>query len=245
MKILINIDCGEGFGVYKKDEEELIKNAHLINVACGFHAGDPDTMRETVKLAKKYGVLVGAHPSYPDLVGFGRRSIKMTPEEIENIVLYQIGALYSFLRAEGLNLNHVKPHGALYNDSVKDEKIAEAIGKGVSLFDKNLYLIGLSGSRQVEVWENMGLKVLKEVYIDRAYNDDGTLVPRSKPNSVIYDLNLIEERSRLLIESQEIISINNKRIKMEIETICLHSDTQNSLEILKLLRKSLYRFFCD
>lgn len=239
MKILINIDCGESFGVYRKDDEELIKNAHLINVACGFHAGDPDTMRETIKLAKKYGVLVGAHPSYPDLVGFGRRSIKMTPEEIENIVLYQIGSLYSFLKAEGLNLNHVKPHGALYNDSVKDEKIAEAIGKGVSLFDKNLYLIGLSGSKQVEVWENMGLKVLKEVYIDRAYNDDGTLVPRSKPNSVIYDLNLIEGRLKLLIESQEIISINNKRIKMEIETICLHSDTQNSLEILKLLRKSL------
>lgn len=238
-KILINIDCGESFGVYRKDEEELIKNAHLINVACGFHAGDPDTMRETVKLAKKYGVLVGAHPSYPDLVGFGRRSIKMTPEEIENIVLYQIGSLYSFLKAEGLNLNHVKPHGALYNDSVKDEKIAEAIGKGVFLFDKNLYLIGLSGSKQVEFWENMGLKVLKEVYIDRAYNDDGTLVPRSKPNSVIYDLNLIEGRLKLLIESQEIISINNKRIKVEIETICLHSDTQNSLEILKLLRKSL------
>lgn len=238
-KILINIDCGESFGVYRKDEEELIKNAHLINVACGFHAGDPDTMRETVKLAKKYGVLVGAHPSYPDLVGFGRRSIKMSPEEIENIVLYQIGALYSFLKAEGLNLNHVKPHGALYNDSVKDEKIAEAIGKGVSLVDKNLYLIGLSGSKQVEVWENMGLKVLKEVYIDRAYNDDGTLVPRSEPNSVISDLNLIEERLKILIEKGEILSINGKPLKLDYDTLCLHSDTPNSLKIMKFITINL------
>lgn len=238
-KILINIDCGEGFGVYKKDEEELIKNADLINVACGFHAGDPDTIRETIRIAKKYSVLIGAHPSYQDLVGFGRRSIKMSPKEIENIVLYQIGALYSFLKAEGLNLNHVKPHGALYNDSIKEEKIAEAIGKAVYLFDKNLYLIGLANSKQIEIWKIMNLNVLNEVYIDRAYNDDGTLVSRSEPNSVINDLNLIEERLKILLESKEIVTINKKRIKLEIDTICLHSDTPNSLEILKLLRKYL------
>lgn len=238
-KILINIDCGESFGIYKKDEEELIKNADLINVACGFHAGDPDTIRETIKIAKKYGVLVGAHPSYPDLVGFGRRSIKMTPQEIENIILYQIGALYSFLKAESLNLNHVKPHGALFNDSIKDEKIAEAIGKAISLFDKNLYLIGLSTSKQIEVWERMDLKVLNEVYIDRAYNDDGTLIPRSEPNSVITDLNLIEDRLKKILDSQEIITINKRRVKLKIDTICIHSDTPNSIEILKLLRKYL------
>lgn len=239
-KILINIDCGESFGIYKKDEEELIKNADLINVACGFHAGDPDTIRETIKIAKKYGVLVGAHPSYPDLVGFGRRSIKMTPQEIENIILYQIGALYSFLKAESLNLNHVKPHGALFNDSIKDEKIAEAIGKAISLFDKNLYLIGLSTSKQIEVWERMDLKVLNEVYIDRAYNDDGTLIPRSEPNSVITDLNLIEDRLKKILDSQEIITINKRRVKLKIDTICIHSDTPNSIEILKLLRKYLW-----
>ncbi|MDI6860934.1 MAG: 5-oxoprolinase subunit PxpA [Caldisericia bacterium] len=238
-KILINIDCGESFGIYKKDEEELIKNADLINVACGFHAGDPDTIRETIKIAKKYDVLVGAHPSYPDLVGFGRRSIKMTPQEIENIILYQIGALYSFLKAESLNLNHVKPHGALFNDSVKEEKIAEAIGKAISLFDKNLYLIGLSTSKQIEVWEMMDLKVLNEVYIDRAYNDDGTLIPRSEPNSVITDLNLIEDRLKNILDSQEIITINKRRVKLKIDTICVHSDTPNSIEILKLLRKYL------
>ncbi|MCX8095456.1 MAG: LamB/YcsF family protein [Caldisericia bacterium] len=239
-KILINIDCGEGFGIYRNEfEEELIKNADLVNIACGFHAGDPDIMRETVKIAKKYNVLVGAHPSYPDLVGFGRRSIKMTPQEIENLVLYQIGALYSILKIEKLCLNHVKPHGALYNDSVKDPKIAEAIGRAVSLFDNNLYLIGLSGSKQVEIWKNMGLKVLNEVYIDRAYNDDGTLVPRSEPHSVISDLKIIEERLINLIKKGEILSINGNSIKLKCETLCLHSDTPHSLEIIKLVRNLL------
>jgi len=238
-RVLINIDCGEGFGIYKKDEEELIKNSDLINVACGFHAGDPNIMRETVKIAKKYGVLVGAHPSYPDLNGFGRRSIKMSPYEIENIVIYQIGSLFSFLSVEGLKLNHVKPHGALYNDSIKDENIARAIGKGVMLFDKDLYLIGLSNSKQVEVWESMGLKVLREVYIDRAYNDDGTLVSRGEPNSVISDLNLIEERVKSLIYKGEILSKSGKIIKIHFDTLCLHSDTPNSIEILKLVRKFL------
>jgi len=239
-KILINIDSGENFSIYKNpNEEELIKNCDLINIACGFHSGDPDNLRETVKLVKNYGKLAGAHPSYPDLLGFGRRSMKLSPSEIENIIIYQLGALSGFLKVEGLFLNHVKPHGALFNDSVKDEKIAEAIGRGVFLFDKNLKMIGLSGSNQVKIWESMGLKVLNEVYIDRAYSDDRTLVPRSKNGSVINDLNLIEDRIKTLLKSQEIITISGNRIILEIDTICLHSDTPNALKILKLLRKYL------
>ncbi len=239
-KILINIDSGENFSIYKNpNEEELIKESDLINIACGFHSGDPDNLRETVKIIKIYGKIPGAHPSYPDLFGFGRRSMKLTPFEIENIIIYQLGALSGILKVEGLSLNHVKPHGALYNDSVKDELVAEAIGRGVYLFDKNLKMIGLSCSKQVEVWKKIGLQVLNEVYIDRAYNDDGTLVPREKGGSVITDLNLIEDRIKILLKSQEIITISGNRIKLEIDTICLHSDTPNSLEILKILRKYL------
>lgn len=239
-KILINIDSGENFSIYKNPvEEELIKNCDLINIACGFHSGDPDNLKETVKLVKKYGKPAGAHPSYPDLLGFGRRSMKLSPSEIENIIIYQLGTLSGFLKVEGLFLNHVKPHGALYNDSVKDEIITEAIGRGVLLFDKNLKMIGLSGSNQVKIWESMGLQVLNEVYIDRAYSDDGTLVPRSKNGSVITDLNLIEDRIKTLLKSQKIITISGNRIILEIDTICLHSDTPNALKILKLLRKYL------
>lgn len=236
-RILINIDCGENFSIYKNpNEEELIKYGDLINIACGFHSGDPNSIRETVKIVKKYNKLPGAHPSYQDLVGFGRRSMKLTQKEIENIIIYQLGALSGFLKVEGLALNHVKAHGALYNDSIKDEKVAEAIGNGVFLFDRNLFLIGLSNSKQVEIWKEMGLKVLGEVYIDRGYNDNGTLVPRSEKGSVIDDLNLIEKRIKDLLKYGEIESINGKKIKIPFETICLHSDTPNSIEILKLIR---------
>lgn len=240
-KILINIDCGEGFGIYKNpNEEELIKNSDLINVACGFHAGDPDKMREVVQLAKKYGVLIGTHPSYLDLIGFGRRSMKLSFKEIENIIIYQIGALYGFLKAEGLTLNHVKPHGALYNDSIKDENIAEAIGKGVILFDKNIKMIGLSMSNQVKVWKSMGLEVLNEVFIDREYNDDGTLLPRTNPNAVITDLIKIENRVKLLAKEGKIISISNKSLMVDCDTICIHSDTSHSEKILKVVKKVLF-----
>ncbi|MGB9749470.1 MAG: 5-oxoprolinase subunit PxpA [Caldisericia bacterium] len=239
-KILINIDSGENFSIYRNPiEEELIKDSDLINIACGFHSGDPDNLRETVKIIKKYGKIPGAHPSYPDLFGFGRRSMKLSYSEIENIIIYQLGALSGFLKVEGITLNHVKPHGALYNDSVKDEVVTEAIGRGVFLFDKNLKMIGLSLSKQVEIWKKMGLQVLNEVYIDRAYNVDGTLVSREKIGSVITDLNLIEERIKNLLKSKEIITISGNRIKLEIDTICLHSDTPNSLEILKILRRYL------
>lgn len=242
-KILINIDTGEGFGIYKiPNEEILIKNSDLINVACGMHAGDPDTIRNSVKIAKKYNVLVGAHPSYPDLIGFGRRSMKLSLTEIENLIIYQLGALYGFLKVEGLSLNHVKPHGALYNDSVFDENIAEAIGKGVYLFDKNLKMIGLSMSKQIKVWKSMGLEVLNEVFIDRAYNNDGTLTPRSVDHSVISDLKLIEERVKNLIEYGEITSINGKRIKVDCDTICIHSDTQNSEKIIEKVREILDKY---
>ncbi len=235
-KILINIDCGEGFGIYKnKYEEELIKNADLINIACGFHAGDPEILREVVKLAKKNNVLVGAHPSYPDLVGFGRRSIKMTPGEIENMIIYQLGVVYAFLKVENMVLYHVKPHGALYNDSVNDEKIAEAIGKGVLLFDKNLYLVGLSSSKQIDVWENMGLKVLKEVFLDRAYFSNGTLVPRNKKDSIIFDLEKIKKRVENL-KVGKLDTIDGILINIDFDTICIHSDTPNSYLILKLAK---------
>lgn len=240
-KILINIDCGEGFGIYKNpNEEKLIKNSDLINVACGFHAGDPDKMREVVGVAKKYGVLVGAHPSYLDLIGFGRRSMKLSFKEIENIIIYQIGALSGFLKTEGLILNHVKPHGALYNDSIKDEKIAEAIGSGVMAFDKRLKMIGLSNSKQVKIWKNMGLEVLNEVFIDREYNDDGTLLPRTNPNAVINDLIKIENRVKLLAKESKIISIYNKSLKVECDTICIHSDTPNSEKILNVVKNILF-----
>ncbi len=239
-KIDINADMGEGFGHYKiGNDEELIKYVTSINVACGFHAGDPNVMRETIRLAKKYGVNVGAHPSYPDLQGFGRRSMKMRKEELINFIIYQLGALSGFLKIENMSLSHIKPHGALYNDAANDKEIALAIGEAVSLFDKNLPIVGLANSPAIKIWKKMGLRVREEVFADRNYKDDGTLVSRSEKNALLKDPEEIAKRVYNMVSERKIKTITGKKISVSFDTICIHGDTKNAPEIVRKIKEKL------
>ncbi len=239
-KIDINADMGEGFGHYKiGNDEELIKYVTSINVACGFHAGDPNVMRETIRLAKKYGVNVGAHPSYPDLQGFGRRSMKMRKEELINFIIYQLGALSGFLKIENMSLSHIKPHGALYNDAANDKEIALAIGEAVSLFDKNLPIVGLANSPAIKIWKKMGLRVREEVFADRNYKDDGTLVPRSEENALLKDPEEIAKRIYNMVSERKIKTTTGKKISVSFDTICIHGDTKNAPEIARKIKEKL------
>ncbi len=239
-KIDINADMGESFGNYKLgNDEELIKYVTSINVACGLHAGDPNVMRKTIISAKRYGVKVGAHPSYPDLQGFGRRSIKMKKEELINFIIYQLGALSGFLKAEGMSLSHVKPHGALYNDAVKNIEIAEAVGEAILLFDKELPLFGLARSNAIDIWRKMGLNVKEEVFADRNYKDDGTLVPRKEVNAVIDDPDIIAERVAFMVKKKKIKTITGKVIPVSFDTICIHGDTKNAVVSAKRIKEKL------
>jgi len=248
MRVDLNSDMGESFGRYKLGyDEELLKYVSSANIACGFHAGDPMVMEFTVKEALSRGVAIGAHPGYLDLQGFGRRSISMSPEEVEAFVLYQIGALYAFVKANGGTLRHVKPHGQLYNDANNaatrgDEGIARAIGNAVKRFDPSLILVGLSGSKMVEVWRRMGLKVAEEVFADRAYNPDGTLVSRSKPGAVIKDPDEVVKRVIRMVKYREVVAIDGSVIKnLSFDTICVHGDTPTAVELAKRIREALDR----
>lgn len=240
MKVDLNADLGESFGRYKLGlDEEVMKYITSANVATGWHAGDPLVMRKTVKLAKENGVAVGAHPGYPDLLGFGRRYMKLTYDEARNYILYQVGALYAFVRAEGIELQHVKPHGALYNALVKEEELARGVIEGIADFDKNLIFVTLSGSRPAEIAEEMGVKVAHEVFADRAYNPDGTLVPRSKPGAVIEDKEEIAERVISMVKDGGVRAINGEWVELKVDTICLHGDNPKAVEIAAHIRKVL------
>ena len=240
MKVDLNSDLGESFGRYKLGlDEEVMKYITSANVATGWHAGDPLVMRKTVMLAKENGVAVGAHPGYPDLLGFGRRYMKLSSEEARNYVLYQIGALHAFTKAEGLELQHVKPHGALYNALVKDEELARAVIEGIADFDRRLIFITLSGSRAAEIAEEMGVKVAHEVFADRAYNPDGTLVPRSNPGAVIHDKKEIAERVISMVKDGGVEAINGEWVELKVDTICVHGDNPKAVEIAAHVRKAL------
>ena len=240
MKVDLNSDLGESFGRYKLGlDEEVMKYISSANVATGWHAGDPLVMRKTVRLAKENGVAVGTHPGYPDLLGFGRRYMKLSSEEARNYVLYQIGALHAFTKAEGLELQHVKPHGALYNALVKDEELARAVIEGIADFDRRLIFVTLSGSRAAEVAEEMGIKVAHEVFTDRAYNPDGTLVSRSKPGAVIHDKEKIAERVISMVKDGGVRAINGEWVELRVDTICVHGDNPKAVEIAAHVRKAL------
>ncbi|ANF21890.1 LamB/YcsF family protein [Thermococcus piezophilus] len=240
MRVDLNSDMGESFGRYKLGlDEEVMNRITSANVATGWHAGDPIVMRKTVRLAKEKGIAVGAHPGYPDLMGFGRRYMKLTPEEARNYILYQIGALYAFTKAEGMELQHVKPHGALYNALVKDEELARAVMEGIADFDKGLIFVTLSGSRAAEIAEEMKLKVAHEVFADRAYNPDGTLVPRGKPGAVIHDKELIAERVISMVKDGCVKAINGEWVELRADTICVHGDNPKAVEIAAYIRRIL------
>ena len=206
----LNNDLGEGLG---------------INIACGFHAGDPATMRATIELARKKGVAVGAHPGFQDLVGFGRREIKATPAEVEDLVLYQVAALAGMAAAQGVKLQHVKAHGALYNMACRDRALADAIARAVSAFDRTLILFGLPDSELLRAAEAAGLSVAAEVFADRAYDPDGSLTSRSKPGSVIHDTHQVVARAIMMVKDQKVIAVDGSTIALRGDTICLHGDT--------------------
>lgn len=237
-KIDFNCDMGESFGMYKMGfDEEVIKHITSANIACGFHAGDPQWMRHTVMLAEENGVAVGAHPSFPDLNGFGRRNMNATPDEVRNDVTYQIGALQAF--TNGKKLQHVKPHGAMYNMAVDDDSLGRAICEAVLEVDPNMVLVALAESRWVKVAEDMGLRVAREIFADRALNADGTLVPRSKPGSVIHDVDELVERSVRMVTEGKAVSIDGHVIEVQADSLCLHGDTPGAVEMARAIRAGL------
>lgn len=237
-KIDFNCDLGESFGRYKLGfDEELMPYISSVNIACGFHAGDPIWMRRTVSLAEQAGVAVGAHPGFPDLLGFGRREMTATPEEVKNYVIYQIGALQAFTGTK--RLQHIKPHGALYNMGAVNEEIARAVAEGVREVDEDLILVGLSGSVWIKVGQQIGLRVASEVFADRALNPDGTLVSRSQPGAVIKDTAKVVAASLKMVREGKAIATTGEEIQIKADTICLHGDTPGAVELARNLREGM------
>lgn len=237
-RVDFNSDIGESFGSYKMGlDEEVIGCISSANIACGFHAGDPGWMRHTVGLAEKNGVGIGAHPAFPDLRGFGRRNMVVDPQEARDDVVYQIGALTAFTR--GKRLQHVKPHGAMYNMAVKDEALARAICEAILEVDQRLILLALSGSRWIEIAEDMGLRVAREVFADRALMPDGTLAPRSKPGAVLHDADQIAERTLRMVTEGTVEAVDGSEVEVVADSICLHGDTPGAVAMARAVRDTL------
>jgi UPF0271 protein len=236
----INCDMGESFGVYRLGEDEAIMPfISSANIACGAHAGDPLVMQETVRLAAKHGIRIGAHPGYPDLQGFGRREMNLSPDEVEAMVLYQVAALQGFARAEGQEITHVKPHGALYNWAAKEEMLADAIARAVVRLSREIVLVGLAGSALIEAGLQAGLKVAREAFPDRTYEPDGSLRPRSLPGAVISDPQEAAANGlRLVREGIQFLKIG-KQETCPVDTLCVHGDTPGAVEYAKRLRQLL------
>ncbi|MCI5830828.1 MAG: 5-oxoprolinase subunit PxpA [Treponema sp.] len=240
MKIDLNCDLGESFGNYTIGlDSEVIKFISSANIACGFHASDPLVMAKTVKMAKENKVSVGAHPGYPDLVGFGRRNLNVSVPELKAMIQYQIGALNAFCRAEGIKLRHVKPHGAMYNMAAKDYNLALGIAEGIAAVDPSLILLGLSGSQLLRAAKEVGLPCASEVFADRAYEEDGSLVARSKPGSVITDENEAIERVITMVKHSKVKAITGREIPIQPDSVCVHGDNPKALGFVKLIRKRL------
>ena len=240
LKIDLNCDLGESFGNYKIGmDEEVIKYVSSANIACGFHASDPLVMEKTVLMAKNAGVAVGAHPGFPDLVGFGRRNMNVSVLELKAMVLYQLGALDAFCRKNKIKMQHVKPHGAMYNMAAKDEKLALAIAEAVAEYDSSLILLGLSGSQMLAAAQKVGLPFKKEVFADRAYDEDGSLVARTKPGAMIEDENEAIERLITMIRYGKVRAITGKEISVEPDSVCVHGDNPKALDFVIRIKNRL------
>jgi UPF0271 protein len=236
VKIDLNCDMGESFGRYTLGSDEaLMPLITSANIACGFHAGDPLVMEATVGLAARLGVGVGAHPGYPDLQGFGRRNLDLAPEEAEALALYQVGALAGFARAAGVELAHVKLHGALYNQAAKDRALAQALARGVARFNKSLILVGLAGSALVAAGAEAGLRVANEGFADRAYNADGSLRSRRLPGAVLESPQQAAAQAVRLVK--EGIRLDESRV--QVQTLCIHGDNPAALSIAQAVRGAL------
>ena len=240
LSVDLNCDMGESYGAWTMGRDaELMDYVSSVNIACGFHAGDASTMRKTVELALQKGVEIGAHPSYPDLQGFGRRAMAMSPDEIYDIVLYQVAALKGICEASGGKLHHVKPHGALYNQAAKDRVLAAAIAKAVHAIDPHLIFYGLSGTNLISEAKNAGLKTASEAFADRTYQTDGTLTPRSQPDALIHDLEKAAAQVMQMVSSQTVTAANGETVPITAETICIHGDGENALEFVQEIYRHL------
>ena len=238
-KIDLNCDMGESFGAWEMGcDAEMMDYVSSVNIACGFHAGDATTIRKTVEIAAEKNVAVGAHPSFPDLQGFGRREMKLSPVEIFDIVLYQISAVKGICEASGAKLHHVKPHGAMYNQAARDEKSAAAIADAVKSLDENLVLYGLSSSFLISEAEKIGLKTASEVFADRTYQTDGSLTPRTQSNALIKDAEQAVSQVLRMINGQP-AAASGEIIPMKAETICIHGDGENALEFARIINERL------
>ncbi|MDY5014490.1 MAG: 5-oxoprolinase subunit PxpA [Eubacteriales bacterium] len=239
-KVDLNCDLGESFGAYTIGlDARVIPHISSANVACGYHAGDPAVMRKTVAMAARAGVAVGAHPGFPDLVGFGRRNMTVSPDEAYEYMLYQLGALSAFAKAAGVRLQHVKPHGALYNMAGKDASLAAAIARAIYDFDPSLILLGLSGSAMLTEGEKLGLRCAKEVFADRGYNEDGSLVSRKLPGAMITDEDLAIERVLRMLEHGEVEAVTGKVIPIEADSVCVHGDNEHAVEFVTKIRAAI------
>ena len=241
MTIDLNCDLGESFGAWQMgNDAAMIDLATSVNIACGFHAGDADTMRKTVQLAKTRGVSIGAHPGYRDLHGFGRRPVAgLSAAEIENLVAYQIGALQAVATLAGHKVTHVKAHGALSNVACEDDMTARAIASAIKAVDRTLKFVVLANTRLVTAGEAAGLPLVHEVFADRAYEDDATLVSRRKPGAVLHDTAQIAERVVRMVQDRAVVSVSGKTIKVQLDTVCIHGDTPGAVEIARAVRQAL------
>jgi 5-oxoprolinase (ATP-hydrolysing) subunit A len=240
MRVDVNADVGESFGTYRLGQDpELIPLITSANIACGFHAGDPGVMRATVSLARTHGVAIGAHPSFDDLVGFGRRAVAASPREIEDLVVYQIGALMGVAAAQGLSLSHVKAHGALYNIAAREAPVAAAIARAVASISGELILVGPPQSQLIKAGTREGLRTAAEGFVDRAYCADGSLVARSQPNAIIEDPLVAVQRAVRMVRDRVVEAIDGTLVPLEIDTICVHGDTPGAVALASRLRAAL------
>ena len=238
-RIDLNCDMGESYGAWKMGADELMMPLITsANIAAGFHAGDPATIRRTVRIAADHGVAIGAHPSLPDLAGFGRRVMQVSPQEVYDLVLYQAGAVEAFARAAGSKLHHVKCHGALYNMAAIDDELADAIARAVKDMGGGVQLYALSNSRMMDAGRKHGVTTVGEVFADRGYMDDGTLAPRGKPGGMIEDAAQSVAQVLSMVEDGVVISLSGKRVPVSPGTLCLHGDQSGAVVFARALREA-------
>jgi len=238
-RLAINCDMGESFGLFKMgDDEGMMPHITIANVACGFHASDPSVMAHTVRLAKQHHVKVGAHPSLPDLQGFGRREMKMRPEELTDCIIYQVGALRGFLQREGIELFHVKPHGSLYGMAAKSEEVAKAVANAAKIF--NVPVLGMAGTMHEKVYTAEGLEFISEYYADLDYADDGSLIITREHAAV--DPDLAAERALRAIRQGTAESVNGAKVKVRADCICVHSDTPNAVAVAQAVKAAVAEY---
>lgn len=237
-RVDLNSDVGESFGAWKMGmDEEVVKYVSSVNIACGWHAGDALTMEKTIAFAANAGI--GAHPGYPDLMGFGRRNLNASPAEVKAYVKYQLGAFYAFAKAAGREIQHCKPHGAMYNMAGKDIKLAMAIAEAVKEFDPDVILMALAGSKMIEAAETVGIKSASEVFADRAYEEDGNLVARTKEGAMITDEDLAIKRVVGMIKNGTVEAITGKMIPVKCDSVCVHGDGPKALAFVQKIRQEL------